>query len=221
MSITAVIKSKYSLWLFAITVNNWILALIFNPKLLYHRGSISDFSALSQPHHYVFRSLDILAGLLIILICFVLFRLQQKQQLGKIIALGGVAFGIFNIIDALVPLPCTNILDKACSVPATLDINHLVLPRHIYSSVAIGFCILLLPLASWLYAKRLASMRLRLVSIFAALAAVLFIIFLGLGSFYENRAIEDIAVYMQYSQMIILGWWFIEWADMYEIESNK
>lgn len=218
MRLARILKSKYLLWLFAITVNNWILAIFLNRRLLFKHGSISDFSALSQPYHDIFQALDLVSGFLIILIGLALFSLQKKSRLGKLIALGGSFFGAANIIDALTPLPCTNIVDNLCSVPVKLDLTHLVLPRHIYSSMAIGFCILLLPAASWYYAKRLDNPELRRISFAATAAAILFIAFLSLGAITGNHAVDDAASYMQYAQMLILGWWFVKWAEIYENE---
>lgn len=216
MRVARILESKFLLWSFALTVNNWILAIVLNRPLFLKHPSISDFSALTQPYHYIFRFLDVFSGALIILIGLALFSLHKKSVIGKLIALGGVFFGLANIVDALMPLPCTAILDNLCSVPVKLDLSHLVLPNHVYSSVAIGFCILLLPAASWYYAKRLENRGLQLVSLAATAAAILFIIFLSLESFVHSNTIENIAGYMQYAQMIILGWWFIKWGEIYE-----
>lgn len=215
MDLDRLIKSKYLVWLFALTVNNWILSVIFNRNLLLKRGSISDFSALSQPYHYIFRSLDILSGVLIIIISLALLKWHSRSRLGKAISLGALLFGIANIVDALIPLPCTNIIDKGCSVPLTLNVNHLVLPRHIYSSAAIGFCILFLPLAGWIYARKLTNTKLKLISALALTTAFLFVVFLMVGSFSNNHFIDDSASYMQYTQMVVLGWWYIEWTRIY------
>lgn len=203
-------------WLFAITLNNWILSVFLNLKLLKRSGSISDFSALSQPHHLVFRSLDIIAGGLIILISLILFSEHRKSRLGSLISGGALLLGVANIVDALVPLACTNIIDSSCQATVSLDINHLVLPRHIYSSVAIGFCILLMPLASWFYARRLNSFKLTRISGLALFSATIFIAALGIGLITGSHRVEDIASYSQYTQMLLLGWWYIEWSKIHE-----
>ena len=147
MLIKRVLFSSAVLWAFALSLNNWILSIFLNRHLLLNSGSISDFSALSQPYHLVFRSLDIIAGVLVVAIASALFLAQTSSRSGKLISAGAVLLGVANIVDAAMPLPCTAIVDSGCNVPLKFSLTHLVLPRHIYSSAVIGFCILLLPLA--------------------------------------------------------------------------
>jgi hypothetical protein len=73
---------------------------------------------------------------------------------GRFLAVGIGVLGAANIFDAIFSLPCSETLSPSCSIPINLSPAHLQLPQHALSSVVIGVCYLLLPVAALVYALR-------------------------------------------------------------------
>lgn len=166
-------------WLTAATVgcfNNWALAFIFNRRLIAKGADISDLSALTQPHHNLFRTLDVVAGSLLALTGVILMR-RSKKSVWVILTVLGLA----NILDAVTALKCTAVADIGCFMPTKLNWQHPVLPSHIFSStVIIGAMILL-------YIVTLESKRLKLVSLIGlSTTAVFFDLFILFSYFYAK-----------------------------------
>lgn len=196
----------------AVAFNNWILALVLNRHLLVSGGSVSELTVHSQPHAIIFQSLDILAGVL-----FTLFALLIKKFMsntGKsvhILIYGLLIFGIANIADALLSLPCAETLDKNCNIPITINWSHFNFPSHGYSSVLIGILYFVLPLAGIYYArakKSLLFFRASLVTLLVALASLISAAweYLNLHAFSVNAS-----GWAQGGQMLVMGTWFVIW----------
>lgn len=138
----------------AITYNNWLLGPFLNPVLWRHNGSVSEYSVASQPAHFLFRSFDIIAGILLIYLGLRLFRLLIDRPLGRLSAVLLAVLGFANIMDAAFVLPCSQTLSSACDVPLSLSFHNFQLPAHAYSSSLIGICYFLAPLAVLIYSLK-------------------------------------------------------------------
>lgn len=137
----------------ALSLNNWLLGISLNHELYSQNGSISEFSAAGQPHAWAFRLLDIIAGLTLLGIAFLLSRLPKKTFADKILMLSIAGLGVSSILDALFVLSCSDTLDSACHIPISLSISNYQMPAHAYSSVAEAIFYFALPLGGFLYAR--------------------------------------------------------------------
>ena len=196
-------------WLAASTFNNWVLGILLNHRLWLAGGSVSEFSATTQPFHWVFRSLDIISGILFVVIAWVVSKWIARSGWHYLLVASTLILGIGNIVDALLPLPCSGTLDNACSAPVRLNIHRVSLPDHVFSSVLIGFCYILIPLACYFYFQNRRSKHLRLIGLVAMCVTVLFFALLAAESLIENGLIEHLAGYSQELQMLVLGWLFV------------
>lgn len=134
--------------------NNWVLGPWLNPVLFKVDGSISEFSISNQPHYWVFRSLDMVAGAALILLAYVSIGELGKSRLGKFILIVTAVLGISNIADAIFTLSCSETLSTSCSIPVKVSLSHYQVPAHAYSSVSIALCYFLLPLGGLIYGLR-------------------------------------------------------------------
>lgn len=138
----------------ALTYNNWVLGPFLNYNLFNHNGSISEFSVASQPYHWLFQSLDITSGGLLIWLGWSLWRQLRNSRIGQLLAATAVILGIANIFDAVFRLPCSETLNRLCQIPVSLSLSGYHVPAHAYSSVLVGICYLFLPLAGAILAYR-------------------------------------------------------------------
>lgn len=193
----------------AILFNNWLIGIGLNHRLFLAGGSVSEFSAGGQPYRWVFRSLDIAAGALLAVTAMLIFRLRHEHRYWRWIALLLLILGLGDIADALLPLPCSGTLDSACNAPVHVSLKRISIPDHVISSGLIALMYILLPALGFLYARWANSRRLAVLSTMTLLAALLFLLLLGLESGYENGLIGRVAGYVQEIHMLLLGGWLI------------
>lgn len=205
----------------ALTFNNWILGFLLNANLFNADGSISELSSAGQPHAVVFRTLDTVSGLLLVILAIWWYhRRELREPGGAILFFGALILGLSNISDALMPLGCSETLNSACKVPISLSLHHLVLPSHAYSSAGVGIGYFLLPLGGWIYAKH-QNMK-----AFMILSQVAFVLNLLLfASILREYAAEGVTVkasgLMQQFQMGAVGLWLLAWGHLYKQNKKK
>lgn len=129
--------------------SDWLLATALNPAASPARSLISELSAQTQPHHYVFRFLDICAGALTL--CLVprvwqLTRRVRSKTLRAVLAAGFAFVGIDSIVDALLPTNCAPSIDAHCSYATT---HSLLTNLHMVESGVAGACVAVIPLIWW------------------------------------------------------------------------
>jgi hypothetical protein len=199
--------------LIALSFNNWLLGIDLNRRLFDKDGSVSEFSALTQPHYWVFRSLDITSGILMVLLALYTFRqLVIHTKPLKYLIYGTTVLGLANIVDAILPLRCSETLNTSCNIPVVLSLTHYQMPSHAYSSVIIAVCYLILPVAALIYAT---LHKMKILMVFSALAAAVALESLLSAVFQylsENSFTVKTSGAGQEFQMIILGLWFIVWG---------
>lgn len=99
-----------------IAYDSWVL-LFLSPHPQPLAGYLSELAAVDQPHSWVFRTGDVIAGTLMILIA-VLGARGWERRFGRFSVWVSAAIGLTGlatIADALAALPCTQTFDSACS----------------------------------------------------------------------------------------------------------
>jgi len=90
---------------------SWPLGYLLNPQA--NHGLASDLGALHQPYNWLFISLDVGCGILILLSTVKLFEIisnnytQPNLRWLKFSVLGASGFGLLTAITAVMPLNCT------------------------------------------------------------------------------------------------------------------
>lgn len=194
----------------ALAFNNWLLGPLLNKLLFSSNGSVSEFSAITQPHYWVFRGLDIVSGSLFIILALLMSQKLSVVSKARTVLLWGTAImGTANIIDALFSLPCSETLDSGCSLPVNISLNHFQMPSHGYSSIIIAICYFALPLAGFVYASAQKSRDLMVLSIIAlAVALESFLSAILQYSVHRTFSVKSLGL-GQEVQMTIMGIWLV------------
>lgn len=155
----------------ALLYNDWLLGPILNPHMSSVRSLISELSALSQPYHAVFQTLDITAGILTLLFVGFVWRFTKSMsKKERLILTGLIAFiGLDSIIDASLPIRCAPSVNFHCSL---LAFNSAVTDAHLIESNIAGVGIAIAPLLWW-WLHRKNSPRFAKVSLSFALLQIL------------------------------------------------
>jgi hypothetical protein len=132
--------------------NDWMLGPLLNPALPTRPSVISEFSALTQPYHWVFQTLDIMAGVVIVLLLPCVMRLLHIQHHAwRWILFGTVALiGADSIVDASLPISCAPSIDTHCSsITETFTLSP-----HVLESVLVGALAFVAPIMWWFVFRR-------------------------------------------------------------------
>ena len=188
-------------------LNNWLLGLIFNRGLLLHGGSVSELSALTMPHGWIFRFLDVATGILLGAASFILYKANNQWSYWPWIYRLTFLLGLASIVDALLPLPCSSTMDADCSAPVKFNFHEISFPHHLYSSVVIGTCFLLLPAVGYYYGRYRDSWVLKVSSLVTFALTIIFLGCLLADSLSSGALAEKLAGYSQDIQMLAFGTW--------------
>jgi hypothetical protein len=196
-----------------LTFNNWFLAFFLNRPLFLGGGAVSEFSALGQPFTGVFRSLDIVSGLLFMAAAVLLLQYQKVHGLKTyyILILLTAVFGVANSVDALIPLNCAVTLGATCDSPVRLGLSHFSVPGHGYSSVIIALCYLALPLTGYVFAVRAKLSAFKTVSLALLAIAAVSLVAAGAEYLLMHTFSERAWGPSQELQMVAFSLWFIAW----------
>jgi hypothetical protein len=129
-----------------IIYNSWPLGLIVNPIIAKH-GQASQLAATNQPYNWVFRYGDVVSGLLMVFICFILVVNDRKAidtyrlKLSLLLIIG---FAVFASIAAVVPVQCLSALRECPSF-----IHNKITLVHAITSVIGPSCLYLSMLMFW------------------------------------------------------------------------
>lgn len=105
-----------------ILYNSWPLGFWLNPKVSLAGGFASELEALHQPYNWLFIGLDVATGVLVMVVAGLLWQ-SRMRRLGKLALLSFALFGVFTIVDALLPMQCAPSL-AAC---AQIDTDPMLL----------------------------------------------------------------------------------------------
>lgn len=95
--------------------NSWLYAFV-NPHPAPLSGYLSELAAAGQPRNWLFRSGDIVAGVLFIAVA-ILGRRRWRKRYGRAapwLALAVAAAGLGTIADTIAHMPCAPTLDAGC-----------------------------------------------------------------------------------------------------------
>jgi hypothetical protein len=189
----------------AIMLNNWLLEGWLNHAVSAAQ-TISELSAPVEPHAWVFRLFDCLAGL-IILVATLQWPKELPDRWRRLcLWVGLLAISLGTIVDAMFPINCV-LNDKGeCVGSHSLSLFNEI---HLFESTIISVLIFLAPLAIVLTIKGLAKQRaLRTASY------VLLLVMVWWGVDTSFRAIYNISGhgYMQRVFIVTLGVWLVVFA---------
>ena len=102
-------------FLAAVIYCSWPLGYVLNPRVSDSGGLASELGAIGQPYNWVFIVGDVIAGVLIMIITGMLLKKMLKRQTWLVAVLVCYAlFGLFTLIDALLPMSCDPSIAKVC-----------------------------------------------------------------------------------------------------------
>lgn len=113
-----------------------------------NRSLISELSATTQPYHWVFQALDILAGIITLSCIPYVWHLSRRVAEEKRWLLAGLflVVGADSIIDASLPISCAPSVSRQCLL---LTSRSFITQAHLIESNVAGAAIALAPLAWW------------------------------------------------------------------------
>ena len=131
--------------------NSWPLGYWLNLPVA-KDGLASGLEALHQPYNWVFIAGDVVSGLLVILVCWLLWRrlsAVRSKRLLDIVLANVVVFGIGTIADTLLPMHCEPSLQHCPS----FTVDYFLLFHGLLSIVA-AFCLFVSLGLLWWYRRR-------------------------------------------------------------------
>ncbi|HKR81846.1 MAG TPA: DUF998 domain-containing protein [Candidatus Saccharimonadales bacterium] len=133
--------------------NDWMLAPLLNPAMSTRVSLISEISARTQPYHWVFQTLDILGGVLVLALLPCLFRLLQKRPAAWrwLLFIGVGLIGADSIIDASLPISCAPSLDVHCTLGT---FRSYLTDAHMIESSLVGVVTFITPLLWWFHFRK-------------------------------------------------------------------
>jgi hypothetical protein len=128
--------------------NDWTLGPIINSRASMRYSLISELSARTQPYHWAFQTLDILAGIVTLLMLPWLWKFLQKFDVkySFLLFITIASIGADSIVDALLPISCAPTIDAQCSL---MNTHSLLTDAHLIESTAIGIATFIAPLLWW------------------------------------------------------------------------
>jgi hypothetical protein len=131
----------------AVIYDSWPLGPWLNPAIG-TKGLASELEATGQPYNWVFVGGDVVSSILILGLCYWLWRQIRSARRQKLVTgalIGTALFGIGTIVDALLPLNC----DATLQVCPSFHQDHLLLIHGIFSIGASFFLFVGLALLWW------------------------------------------------------------------------
>jgi hypothetical protein len=135
--------------------NNWTLGFVIKGTAGIGK-TISELSIPAAPHSWIFRGLDIIAGLLLLVVSW-----QWPQHVGnpwakRLLRIGLLAITVGTIVDAALPIHCIINGDGECVGRRTLDLLDAL---HLFESTFIAVLIFLAPIGVLLDTKELGRIK--------------------------------------------------------------
>lgn len=177
--------------------NDWFLGPILNTHVSTRYSLVSELSAQTQAYHWVFQTLDVLAGTMILMMLPWLWRFLRKFdfQYRMLLFITIACIGADNVVDALLPIACAPSVETQCSLLGT---HSLLTLAHLFESTVIGAVLFTAPLLWWWSCKVKHTLIARM-----SLWFVLLQIFVG-GGILLTRAIDFNAIGI-FQRLYIMG----------------
>lgn len=181
--------------------NDWLLGPFLNSHISSRYSLISELSARSQAYHWVFQTLDILAGAMILMTLPWLWRFLHKFDFHYTLLLfiTIASIGADNIADALLPISCAPSVDANCSLLGT---HSLLTQAHLVESTAIGIVTFIAPLIWWWSSRVSHTLIAR-----ASLWFVVLQLFVGSGILVTRMLDMNVTGILQRIYVLGIGLW--------------
>ncbi|SDM19831.1 DUF998 domain-containing protein [Allokutzneria albata] len=145
----------------------WLLEFVLPDDLSLVHSYVSEHMAGDQPYRFLFRTTDVIAGLLFVAAAVSLWPRRSARLVGA----GLAVFGGVTVLDALVSMDCSPSIDRACrqrEIDNTVSLSHEI---HQASSVLV-FCGIFVAVVGLLRMRNLLGAQGRFVlwTCFSALA---------------------------------------------------
>jgi len=130
---------------------SWPLGPVLNPAVA-HKGLASALEGVGQPYNWLFITADIVSSLLIIAVCWFIWRRlhgTHDKRLLSFALFNVVLYGIGTIVDAALPLRC----DPTIQHCASYKQDHLLLAHGLFSIVA-AICLFVSLVILWWHRRR-------------------------------------------------------------------
>ncbi|MEY9258944.1 putative membrane protein [Brevibacterium epidermidis] len=178
--------------------NSWLFAFV-NPHPAPLSGYLSELAAAGQPYHWLFRSGDVVAGVLFVAVA-VLGKHRWARRFGRAapwLALAVATAGLGTIADTIAHMPCAPTLDAGCRLlyPQAPSGPGFTLHTLTSTVVSLGFLASFV-LAAW------GSGRPRRYLALGGIAAVL-----SLGSWVVETTAGTGEGYVQAIQVLLVSLW--------------
>jgi hypothetical protein len=121
---------------------SWPLGYWLNPAVS-RTGLASELEGLHQPYNWVFISLDIISGIIVSVIAIMLWK-RNRDLVYKTVLVNFALFGIFTLIDALLPMTCEPSLQKCPSLS-----HQPLLILHGIASILASVCLFISAVLVW------------------------------------------------------------------------
>ncbi|WP_151482204.1 DUF998 domain-containing protein [Streptomyces albicerus] len=124
----------------ALAYTTWVLELVLTTGLAPSRTYVSELAARNQPHGTLFRTTDLVAGVLVG--AGGLLALLKLPSRGRRVHVGwaGLAlFGAATAVDSRLPLSCTPTVDPVCAARERAGLVTVAHSAHTVSS-AVALC---------------------------------------------------------------------------------
>ncbi|MGW5074342.1 DUF998 domain-containing protein [Rhodococcus sp. NPDC004095] len=99
----------------AVLYSSWLLELVLPTGLDPSRAYVSELAALDQPYGLIFRTGDLLTGVLLTVTAAVALTLRPRRILTTIGWVGLAVFAISTALDSRMPLECSAHASAACA----------------------------------------------------------------------------------------------------------
>lgn len=102
-------------WVAALSYSSFLLSPLTSAGMMTGRGFVSELEASGTAYAWLYRSLDVVAGLSIIVLVFLLWRSVGDRRRARVamILLGLV--GLSSIVDGITSMRCNPTLDRVCA----------------------------------------------------------------------------------------------------------
>lgn len=188
--------------LFFLLATSWLAAPFVHGQHYGHLYYISDYEGVGQPLSWLFRSSD-LAASIVLIIMVIYHQLWRRDRLIYWLVL---AYAIFSALDPFFPLDCSHLVANHCVVR-----NNYEMFAHYAESIAtplVGIILIATDLVRQ-YRQRLVN------GIFLALQIII-----G-GLFVINAFSNQVMVVLEYIYEVAITLWIIYFFEAYEPEVTK
>lgn len=189
----------------------WFLQWIAPTDLSAVSSYISELSAADQPHHWIFRGTDLVAGILLIIGSIAALRSTTRTRWAVAGWVSLALFGVSSISDSQSPMKCAETANARCARLGELDELGLRDNLHTFTSAGedlfFGVAMICLMVVAWRIG---APSRLRRI---ATTVAVLIVIAwawtTASAARFELRHIDSFLGVAQRTEVTLMGVWLV------------